>query len=358
VEDKQDEKDIKILFQRKVVWRYYYLYTAYMDSDLLKTLKNKPWMYDKKGNLYSPANIRQNELDPIYEAKDWKSSYLLELICGEMEEIFEKLPDFYKYLNKVLKEQGIDPNDIPSEEIYELVNKIVKSLTSEKMGDKSLKRFLEGDELGTTERSLEDSWEPEVQPDEVNLVHEENELEDRKPNIEELVNQMPSENKRSNDQPVRRKAVGPTKNTQKIGEWGERAVLKKLREEYGKKGKIRETASGFIVETEEGEAYEVVWLNSTYDAGKGYDIVVKKDGEEIEFIEVKTKKDESPSLFSVTGTQWEFAKALYEKGEGDRYKIYVISLAGTSRPKYRVLSDPYGMWKEGKIYAHPVNIRL
>ncbi len=341
VENMQSKSDIKNLFQRRIKWTYYRDCTVYMDSELLRTLKNKPWMYDKEGRLYSPANIRQNELDPMYEAKDWKSSYLLELLCGEIEEIIEKLPAPFRRLYEALKEKGVDPNTIPPEKIDEFVE--------------SLKGYVEE---WISEESLGNSWESEVQPEEVKLEYEESELRGINLNVEELVNQMPSENEENNDKPIWRKAAGPTKDTQKIGEWGERAVLKKLKEDYEEKGTVRETASGFIVETEEGDIYEVVWLNSTYDAGKGYDIVVKKNGEEIEFIEVKTKEDENPSLFSVTGTQWEFAKALHEIGKGEKYKIYVVSSAGTPRAKYRVLSDPYGMWKEGKIYAHPVNIRL
>ncbi len=343
VQDKQDKQGIKTLFQRKIRWTYYREYTVYMDSDLLKTLRNKPWMYNKEGKLYSPANIRQNELDPMYKTKDWKSSYLLELlcVCEEMEEIIEKLPVPVRHFYDKLKEKGIDPSRIPLEKIDEFVELYL------------IEKGIE---------SSEDSWEPEIQPDEVNLGYEEDEPGYKKPNFEELVNQTPSENEDSNDQPVRgpikREAVGLPKNTQKIGKWGEKAVLNKLREEYRKKGKIRETASGFIVETEEGKIYEVIWLNATRDKSKGYDIVVKKNGEEIEFIEVKTREDKNPSLFSVTGTQWEFAKALHERGKGEKYKIYVVSSAGTPRAKYRVLSDPYGMWKEGRIYAHPVNIRL
>ncbi len=342
VRDKQSKQDIRTLFQRRIIWTYYRDYTVYMDSDLLKTLKNRPWMYNKEGNLYSPANIRQRELNPMYETEDWKSSHLLELLCGEMEEIIEKLPVSFRHLYEKLKENGVDPNSIPTEKIDEFV--------------KSLKESVEED---ISEETSKDSWEPEAQPEEVKLKeHEEDESEGRELSVEKLVKQTPSAERKTRDQHILEKAGDSTKDIRKLGEWGERAVLNKLKEEYGKEGKVRETASGFIVETEKGEIYEVLWLNSISDTGKGYDIVVRKNGEEVEFIEVKTKKDETPILFSVTGTQWEFAKALHEKGKGEKYKIYVVSSAGTQKAKYRVLSDPYGMWKEGKIYAHPVNIYL
>jgi hypothetical protein len=64
---------------------------------------------------------------------------------------------------------------------------------------------------------------------------------------------------------------------------------------------------------------EIIWLNENGDAGKGYDFLIVSDGREIEYIEVKSKIDSDPQLFEITGTQWEFARKLYNENEGDKY---------------------------------------
>ena len=39
-------------------------------------------------------------------------------------------------------------------------------------------------------------------------------------------------------------------------------------------------------------------------------------------------------------------------------KIYVVNNAGTGRAKIRILKNPTKLWKDGKIYAHPVHLKL
>ena len=103
----------------------------------------------------------------------------------------------------------------------------------------------------------------------------------------------------------------------------------------------------------------MVWLNQSGNVGKGYDFVVKnREDKEIAYYEVKTKLDEKPALFEMTGTQWKWARKLYEKGEGNKYIILLVSSAGTDTAKIKEYKNPLTLWKEGKIYAHPVNIEL
>ena len=45
---------------------------------------------------------------------------------------------------------------------------------------------------------------------------------------------------------------------------------------------------------------------------------------------MKTKVQEVEELIEVTGTQWEFARKLYDQGEGEKYSLYVVSNAGKS----------------------------
>ena len=90
----------------------------------------------------------------------------------------------------------------------------------------------------------------------------------------------------------------------------------------------------------------------------GYDFVIKKNASDVEYIEVKTKTEEKPEFIEVTGTQWEFARKLFEQNEGEKYSFFVVSNAGKENVKIHKLKNPIKLWKEGKLYAHPVNFKL
>lgn len=77
-----------------------------------------------------------------------------------------------------------------------------------------------------------------------------------------------------------------------------------------------------------------------------------------EYIEVKSKSGEGKELLSVSGTQWEFARKLFLAGKGDMYNLYVVSYAGKPSSRIQKISNPYKNWLEGKLYAHPVNLKL
>ena len=67
---------------------------------------------------------------------------------------------------------------------------------------------------------------------------------------------------------------------------------------------------------------------------------------------------EAKFLLEITGTQWEFARKLFNENEGDKYKIYVVSNAGTENAKIGIITNPTKLWKDGKLYAHPVHFKL
>ena len=73
---------------------------------------------------------------------------------------------------------------------------------------------------------------------------------------------------------------------------------------------------------------------------------------------MKSKIDEEPQLFEITGTQWEFARKLYNENEGDKYNIYVVRNACSENAKIEIIKNPTKLWKEGKLYAHPVCFKL
>ncbi len=145
----------------------------------------------------------------------------------------------------------------------------------------------------------------------------------------------------------------------KIGDWGETLVFYALQKEIIQRGiDVIATDFGFKGIDDKSNEIEIVWLNVNNNVGKGYDFVRKENGIEVEYIEVKSKLQSGEELIEITGTQWEFARTLYDKGEGQKYFIYIVSNTGQTNAKIRKLNNPIALWKEGRLYAHPVNFRL
>lgn len=103
---------------------------------------------------------------------------------------------------------------------------------------------------------------------------------------------------------------------------------------------------------------QVVWLNEHGNQGTGYDFVVREADRDLLYYEVKSKTDKSPTLFQISGVQWDWAKQLYKEGRGDMYIILLVSNVGESRPVISRITDPYRLWIEGDLYADPVSIEL
>ena len=99
-------------------------------------------------------------------------------------------------------------------------------------------------------------------------------------------------------------------------------------------------------------------MNRPTANNKGYDLAVSLNGDVVEYIEVKSKSDEDPHLFEVSGSQWNLARKLYDHGLGDQYEIFLVSSAGKADKHITVFKNPYKLWLEGKMYADPVKIKL
>ncbi|NQZ97505.1 MAG: hypothetical protein HRU01_13430, partial [Myxococcales bacterium] len=127
----------------------------------------------------------------------------------------------------------------------------------------------------------------------------------------------------------------------KIGDWGENLVYKYLKNEY-----------------KDIENIEIKWLNQDSYLGIGYDFVIIENNIEVEYIEVKSKVSPSPTMIEVSGTQWEWARNLHSKNNGDMYKIYVVSGAGCKDAKIKIISNPIKKWKDGDLKVNPVHIEL
>lgn len=98
-------------------------------------------------------------------------------------------------------------------------------------------------------------------------------------------------------------------------------------------------------------------MNACSDTGRGHDFCVTKDNVETEYIEVKTKQGDEEEFVDITGTQWEFARKLFDQNEGGKYWIYVVVNAGQKNAKIKKIQNPIKLWKDGK-FAHPIRFKI
>jgi len=323
-------------FEGKYSWFYYSQYEKKFEAKFLKTLKQQAWLVDKNNNFKKPAEITFSELSDNY-IKENPNIDVIRSILEFKPEIIEQLPEYDRRILEIAKARNITPDEL--EKI--LSEREEKPLEQEK-----------------------EQWAPECEPDSGNLNIQEVEpdkiitadLSGQAENIEVEAGES-EEPTKGTEKPEKEVEKTPI-DKKAIGKWGEKYVYNALRKRYQEQGEIIETNFGFkVTNTEEGE-FEIIWLNKHQEKGKGYDFVIKKNASEIEYIEVKTKIEEKPELVEVTGTQWEFARKLFDQDNGERYSFYVVFNAGRENAKIIKYVNPIKLWKEGKICADPVKFKL
>jgi hypothetical protein len=321
-------------FEGEYRWFYYSDQYKRFAAEFINTLRQQSWLFDKDNSFKKPSDITFADLSDNYS----KESPNIDVLIKALEfkpDIMDQLPEEYR--NKLELVKNISIEDL-------------KKLTAEPKKKEHLK----------TEEKISD-WKPEYEPSEVVVTIEE--IHPEKIVTHDLKGQSEKLKKGSGEaqqsETNNEKGVIETPShadSKKIGGWGEEHVYHALKKKYEELGAIVELDFGFKVNNN-GE-FEVTCLNKPGNTGKGYDFVIKKNGVEIEYIEVKTKIQEAEELIEVTGTQWEFARKLYDQNEGEKYSLYVVSNAGTLNAEIRILRNPIRLWKDGKLYAHPINFKI
>jgi len=284
-------------------------------SNAGKLLEKHRWLYDKNGN---PINTANNEIT-----------------INDLHNEYNKDHDD---IDKLVKALGLKPDEI----------KAIEEKTGGKFVPKEevqeYEEFKRQKQEKESKQTSKEIWKPNSPPEDVAINIDDDPLEPMQ--TVDLSRQTVSEattEKSNKDESAKTeivdKSIPTSENSKDIGLWGEKYAEQYLEREYSED--------------------DVVWLNQSGNVGKGYDFVIKnREDNEIAYYEVKTKLDENPALFEITRTQWEWARKLYENGEGNKYIILLVSNAGTDTAKIKEYKNPLTLWKEGKIYAHPVNIEL
>ncbi|KAI3980366.1 hypothetical protein MKX01_003905 [Papaver californicum] len=90
---------------------------------------------------------------------------------------------------------------------------------------------------------------------------------------------------------------------------------------------------------------EVVnWVNKETETGSPYDIVLGKDGNHREYIEVKATRSATKDWFNISPREWQFA---VEKGE--RFSILHVALLDLNNTKVTVFKNPARLCQQGML---------
>jgi hypothetical protein len=301
-------------FSGKYEWKNYAsnVRNESFEAKFMLDLKTTRWLFDKNKNLISPLEITNSQLAEDYDTNNTLSSFL-GFKPDEITAIEEKTGGKF----------------LPKEELEEYEE--FKKWKQE-----------QSEESGETENSNEE-FVPEFKPNDV--TPSSRELEEIEVNIEFKQGQGNGSNVNggNNNESNHNKTDEPAKKpSQKllngIGDWGQAVVDNELAREFADDTNI-----------------EIDDLNKKGKKGVGCDFVVKRSGQIIRLIEVKSTVEPFGQPLSISGTQWEIARNCFNENDGDKYWVYCVFNAGQKNSEIIKVKNPIKRWREGKLFAHPIN---
>ena len=327
-------------FNGTITWSYYSKqYKEVFKSYFIRTLQNEKWLYcGKNDEPVSPCDVFLDEAEKEYKRNAMLTKYI------------NFKPDAEKQLSPDLQEILTLAKQIPIDELRRLAEACAALSETQEVIDilpEEIPVNIEAVEFNNSKRDLTSD----------ELVNDKN--EDSEGNITKTLDDLYS----NADIPDRIKEKIAIKNVtdeaEVDGDLGERFVISSLKEEYRKTGYMitNEDINSFSA-TKESKTIDVVRHNTKERNQRGYDITIAERGIVSAYIEVKAKKDDNPKFFKVSGLQWEFAKKLYEEGNGKKHWIYVVTnVRDKTKTKITKTPNPYKAWLDGNLYADPVQIK-
>jgi hypothetical protein len=318
-------------FQGVYSWFYYSDHRNYYEAHFLKSLRNTPWLLVEGLGARKPESILASQLGAEYKRLMPFSQVLIEQLKFKsdlVEIILEQMsPENREKMRMVMS--------LDSEQLTQVVKLIKERAVSSK----------ETETQSPKVSTDPNDWKPESSAQDAEILKQKFTPSEQPPN-----NPNPKSDD-ENETPTEPEAPGDstdgedqTLDKKKIGRWGEEYVLRSIVEEH--------TIGGVL------DSREIIWLNSNKDVGRGCDFIIKVNGVNDTYIEVKSTISDDNELFNISGRQWEFARDLFENGKGDKYWIYCVYNAGKKNARYKPIQNPIKLWKEGKLYAHPINFKI
>jgi hypothetical protein len=313
-------------FQGEYSYKYYTDYKINFPAFFLKQLRETSWLVVENKN-YRPNEISYSFLPAAYKANGGDLRILADVL--------EFKPDEIKAIEERFGGKFITGEKLKKFEQWESEQK----KKAEEMNKKELEEDTgfspeyKPEEADLNSRELEEA-DVTIKFNQQQAQSNNNEVGDIKENSEE------DKNIDSNIDEELEEAI--EKQNQKlikdIGDWGQTYVSLYLDKEF-----------------ENDTEIEIIDLNKKGTKGVGCDFVVKKNGEIIRLVEVKTTTEKFGQTLSISGTQWENARDYFRLNEGDKYWIYCVFNAGREDVEIVKVKNPIQKWKDGRLLAHPVN---
>ncbi len=206
------------------------------------------------------------------------------------------------------------------------------------------------------------SWTPVCQPSDASIGHKSTVAEPRKNHAGDIL-RCGSEREMGPSAPIERQSLSERTNLspaelKRIGNWGEKWVaLNRLPEDLlqlypGATVAVKRDGAGVELLYDGKVIVDVTWINFAGEKGKPFDIEWK-NGEGTHWVEVKSTVSCGPSEFLVSAKEWEWAKQ-----NGEKYSLYRVSRVGTPDPEFKCIVDPHKMFRDGRLDAAVVQLKI
>lgn len=279
------------------------------DSKICVLLKQTAWVYDHEGIIRKPTELKAKDLLDVYEYDN----------LGADVKIFLSLLSFKTDAIEDLEKQGYKVIPPDEAEAFETFKKLQQQMIEE-----------EEPVMWNPASPNIAAWISDADPD---MKADIETYEPQPKKQRDLRNQTPKNFFDDYEEEELYIPVIPKSIRKSIGEWSEKYVYRYLQD---------------FCEQNADKGYHVRWMNEEKNVGWGYDFVLMKGEKELRYIEVKGRSSNTSEI-EISKTQWEFAKFLFDKGEGDKYSIFIVQNAGKSSAKLIPINDPVKMWLVGNL---------
>ncbi|GAA4446143.1 hypothetical protein GCM10023189_00990 [Nibrella saemangeumensis] len=311
-------------FEGKYSWRNRGSYTREQTfiARFVEDLKKTPWLYDKLEKLVAPQDITYDELATNYDISDLNKRlfFIIGFKLNEVKLIEEKTGGIL-LVGKEKEEY----------EMYKLEKqrRDNKALEQDKKKLSSFNPIFSPEDVPLNSALITDfkkNKEYQIKQNDNTLTHV----------IEEHGSTVINSNKDNLSTTLTEQvSYEVLKN---IGDWGQAFVKRALLKEY-----------------ELDSSITILDFNDNGKLGVGCDFVVKSGEEVVRIVEVKSTTQSTEKTFSISGTQWEVARRYFNENDGDKFWIYCVFNAGQDNAKILKLNNPIKLWKEGNLFAHPID---
>ena len=132
-------------FKGEYCWFYYSSYSQNFESKFLKILKNTKWLFNEDGNIFSPDEILISQLPDCYSKKGESVEVLADVLEFQTDDI--------KRLEEKTGKKVFLLNEEQAKKVIELLG-------------------INGDKSEIDQGDTEDSWAPEVEPEDTKISFE------------------------------------------------------------------------------------------------------------------------------------------------------------------------------------------